>query len=64
MNSNLNEIETTELITKTQLAKKLKVTTRTISNWTAEGIIPQIKINSQVRYSWVDVLNSLKSPKN
>ncbi len=63
MRNNLDDTETTELITKAQLAKKLKVTTRTIDNWTAENLIPKIKINSQVRYSWIDVLSHLKRKK-
>ena len=48
-----------ELITKTQLAKKLKVTTKTIENWTKDGLIPVIKINTQVRYNWSEVLEQL-----
>ena len=52
-----------ELITKTELAKKLKVSTRTIDAWREQGVISCIKINSQVRFDWSEVLRELKEGK-
>jgi len=50
-----------ELITKTELAKRLKVSTRTVDLWVNENRIPKIKINSSARFDWDDVLEALKN---
>ena len=56
-----NLAETEELITKNQLAKKLKVTEKTIENWVKSGRISQIKIGpSTVRFDWEQVLSEIK----
>ena len=52
--------QVSELITKTELAKRLKVSTRTIDLWVNENRIPKIKINSSARFDWDDVLDALK----
>ena len=52
--------QVSELITKTELAKRLKVSTRTIDLWVNENRIPKIKINSSARFDWNDVLDALK----
>ena len=52
-----------ELITKTELAKRLKVATRTVDLWVGQGIITKIKINSSARFDWNDVLSELKNRK-
>ena len=56
-----NTAQVSELITKTELAKRLKVSTRTIDLWVNENRIPKIKINSSARFDWDDVLNALKN---
>jgi len=53
--------QVSELITKAELAKRLKVSTRTIDLWVNENRIPKIKINSSARFDWDDVLEALKN---
>ena len=48
------------LLTKGELADRLKVSTRTIDLWVKERLIPKIKINSSARFDWVDVVATLK----
>jgi hypothetical protein len=48
------------LLTKGELANRLKVSTRTIDLWVKERLIPKIKINSSARFDWVDVVATLK----
>jgi hypothetical protein len=48
------------LLTKGELADRLKVSTRTIDLWVKERLIPKIKINSSARFDWVDVVAALK----
>jgi excisionase family DNA binding protein len=43
-----------------ELAELLRVSTRTISNWKSDGIIPHIKIRRSVRYHVPSVLEALK----
>lgn len=49
-----------ELITKNQLAKKLKVSTRTIDIWVQKKYIPKIKVASSARFDWGDVVSQIK----
>lgn len=58
---NTNDGQAKELITKSELAKKLRVTARTIDNWTSQGIIERIKIGRVSRYDWAEVISQLKS---
>jgi excisionase family DNA binding protein len=53
---------TKELITKSDTAKRFKVSTRTIDNWVSEGKIPSIKIGLKtIRFDWNAVMNSIKA---
>jgi len=52
-----------ELLTKAELAKRLKVTTRTIDSWRERGVITAYKILSQVRFDWNSVLAELEQRK-
>ena len=54
----------TELLTKKELAKRLKVCERTIENMCNEGTIPRIVFGRSVRFKWSDVLAALETPKN
>ena len=45
------------IITADELALRLKVTRRALSNW---PWLPRIKIGRSVRYVWTDVLATLK----
>ena len=51
--------DTDQLITKQELAKRLKVTTKTIEDWVKARRIPAIKMARAIRYSWPDVLLAL-----
>ncbi|QQL43706.1 helix-turn-helix domain-containing protein [Sulfuriroseicoccus oceanibius] len=51
------------LITTRELARRLKVTERTIENWRRDGRIPALKIGRAVRFLWSDVIDALKSPE-
>ena len=62
--TNTTEGQVQEFINKTELAKRLKVSTRTIDNWTKDGIIPKIKIKGCTRYNWASVCESLNSINN
>ena len=48
-----------EMLTKKELAAKLKVTVRTVENWQREGFLPYIKISSVVLFDWAEVRESL-----
>jgi len=50
-----------EMLTKKELAAKLKVTVRTIENWQREGHLPFIKISSVVLFHWPEVVEHLKA---
>ena len=54
---NLHE---TELITKNELANRLKVSTRTISQWMSLRRLPHLKIGKSVRYDWRAVVSHLE----
>lgn len=51
------------LLTKKELAKRLRVSTRTIDLWVNQGRITKIKIASTARFDWNDVLAELKAGK-
>lgn len=55
--------QASELITKADLAKRLKISTRTVDLWVNQGRITRIKINSSARFDWQDVLAELKNRK-
>jgi hypothetical protein len=50
-----------EMLTKKELAGKLKVTIRTIENWQREGFLPYIKISSVVLFHWPEIIGHLKA---
>lgn len=61
MNVNSNQNETnSELLSKPELAKRLKKTTRTIENWCAAGYLPYVKIGKSVLFRWDSVLTHLE----
>ena len=49
-----------QLMTKAELAKRLRRSTRTIEIWSNEGRIPKIKVAHAVYYSWPDVVSAMK----
>jgi hypothetical protein len=50
-----------EMLTKKELAGKLKVTVRTIENWQREGFLPYMKISSVVLFHWPEIVEHLKA---
>lgn len=50
-----------EMLTKKELAAKLKVSVRCIENWQSAGYLPFLKIASVVLFHWPDVLAHLKA---
>ena len=49
------------MLTKKELAAKLRVTVRTIENWQRARHLPFIKISSVVLFHWPDVLDHLNT---
>ena len=50
----------TELLTKEELAERLKLTTRTIDTMIAQGRLPCLKLSPRtVRFHWSDVMAAL-----
>jgi hypothetical protein len=49
-----------ELLTKQELAARLKKTPRCIEQWMRRGYLPYIKIAHTVRFKWHDVLEALE----
>ena len=49
------------MLTKEELAAKLKVATRTIENWQHEGYLPFIKVANVVMFYWPTVLTHLQT---
>ena len=56
--------ETTELLTRNQLAEMLQVTTVTLWKWEKEGIIEPVRFNNQVRYRREDINKTLSDLKD
>lgn len=50
-----------EMLTKHELAAKLKVSVRCIENWQRAGHLPFLKIGSVVLFIWTDVVSHLKT---
>lgn len=48
-----------ELLTKAELARRLKVTPRTITAWTQRLRLPHIKAGHAVRFDWQSVKSHL-----
>lgn len=50
-----------EMLTKEELAAKLRVALRTIENWQHEGYLPFLKIANVVLFHWPTVLAHLQN---
>jgi excisionase family DNA binding protein len=44
-----------ELLTRTEVKTRLKVSYPTLRDWTISGKIPSIQIGTTIRYNWADV---------
>jgi excisionase family DNA binding protein len=49
------------MLTKKELAQRLKLTVRTIENWQHRGVLPYIKVGKVVLFHWPTVLDVLNS---
>ena len=49
------------MLTKMELAAKLKVSLRTVGNWQRDGFLPGVKIANVVRFHWPEVVEHLKA---
>jgi hypothetical protein len=49
------------MLTKQELAARLKVTGRTIGNWQREGLLPYLKISSVILFDWREVREHLNA---
>ena len=47
------------LLTKSELAPKLKISRRTLDGWMRKGRVPFMKLGKSVRFRWPDVLEKL-----
>ena len=52
---------TDELITKRELARRLRLSTRSIDAWMRTKHLPFLKIGKTVRFRWSDVMEKLGS---
>ncbi len=50
-----------EMLTKPELAAKLKICLRTVENWIQAGHLPYLKISHLVLFYWPDVVCHLKA---
>ena len=60
MNTSVSLPESEELITKRELAARLKKTPRCIEIWMKLQYLPYIKIGHSVFFRWLDVMAALK----
>jgi predicted site-specific integrase-resolvase len=49
------------LLTKFEIAERLKIAPRTLEIWRQKGRIPFFKIGKSCRYRWNDVIEKLQS---
>jgi excisionase family DNA binding protein len=50
-----------KFLTRKQVAELFQVSVRTIENWTHDGRLPYIKISSEVRYPYSDLMTYFKN---
>jgi len=48
------------LLTRTEVSKMLGISLPTLHQWTKEGIVPAVRLNSSVRYRMSDVESAMK----
>ena len=49
-----------EIINRDELCKRLAITEPTVIRWEKKGKIPALRIGSNVRYNWSQVIKSLE----
>ena len=57
--SNVGQVD--ELLTKYELAKKLKCTGRSVDNYVARGLFKRIKVGNLSRFNWESVRQALEN---
>ena len=48
------------LLSKREVAGRLRITVRTVENWQQRGILPFVKVGKIVLFHWPDVLEHLR----
>jgi excisionase family DNA binding protein len=49
-----------EILSKPEVANRLRISTRTLDQWMRLGRVPFFKIGKTVRFRWVDVIANLQ----
>jgi excisionase family DNA binding protein len=49
------------LLTKKELAPKLRISRRSVDNWVRNRKIPYYKLGKSIRFRWADVLEKLNA---
>ena len=49
------------MLTKKELASRLKISVRTLENWQRRGVVPFVKVGKIVLFHWPDVVAHLKN---
>jgi excisionase family DNA binding protein len=57
----MQNVYSDDLLTKIEVAARMKVTPRTVDSWMKKKIIPFRKIGRAVRFDWSEVLDYLKA---
>ena len=57
--SNVGQVD--ELLTKHELAKKLKCTGRSVDNYVSRGLFKRIKVGNLSRFNWESVRQALEN---
>ncbi|QQL44231.1 helix-turn-helix domain-containing protein [Sulfuriroseicoccus oceanibius] len=50
-----------EILTRPELAARLRVSTKTVTEWTIKGLIPCLKADRATRYDWREVQDALST---
>jgi excisionase family DNA binding protein len=59
----LSKQQTTEIIDRQELCKRLNITKPTAIRWEKKGKIPSMRIGGNVRYNWPTVIEALERRK-
>jgi excisionase family DNA binding protein len=52
--------ESLGMLTRQELAKQLRISTRTVDEWRQDKVIPCIKVGKVVLFYWPDVVSALR----
>ncbi len=49
------------MLTKRELAGRLRLTVKTVEKWQRQGLLPYLKVSKVVLFHWPDVVGHLKA---